>query len=178
MRLFGRRPVNATVTALTWERVVMVEILRWHAQRSSSRPLDPGVRNVRQHTEPYWGPGAGSQPGMPDSAGIPGPAVGNTSVNLSLRGYYTYDQLEWEPSRSVSASGAGSGGVEWPEVTLGPGEQIRSRRETHTATFGGGGREYRAGLPEPQWRALEPGAACQLTLGLLGRVRTVSPGRG
>ena len=63
-----------------------------------------------------------------------------------------------------------------PEETLNAGERVKSRSESYTLTLDAGGQQYEATLPEPEWRALPPGSAVRLTLGLRGRVKTVTPG--
>jgi hypothetical protein len=71
MPLFGKRQVQARVTALTWSRLVQLERQEWVAERSSWVPGDD-VRNVKKHTESYWETVTDLRPGMPGAAGFPG----------------------------------------------------------------------------------------------------------
>jgi hypothetical protein len=173
--LFGRRQVDATVVALAWSRVVVVASQHWVARRSSEHP-GAEVRNLQTHTENYWLPVVDGMPGPPADGALPGPTVSSTRTELRTRVYYTYDQVEWGEGRSLTADGSGPADVRWPDEPLAEGEAVRSRRESYTATFTSAGKQYEASLPEHEWRALEPGSACHLTLGLLGGVRQVSPG--
>jgi hypothetical protein len=173
MALFGRRPVTATVTTMAWSRTVDLEIQQWVAKRSSWVPSDD-VRNVQKHSEQYWATVTDTQPGVPDGTGIPGPTTSSTRSELRLRVYYTYEALEWRRGRTLTASGTVPDDVRWPDDPLVTNERVRSRSETYAATFAADDKKYEASLPEPQWRTLEVGAACHLTLGLLGGVKSAT----
>lgn len=174
--LFGKRQVDATVTALAWSREVVVASQHWVARRSSVHP-GSGVRNLQTHNEDYLAQVVDGRPGPPADGGRPGPAVGSARTEFRLRVYYTYEQVEWREGRALTAAGTGQDGVRWPDEPLAAGEAVKSRQESYTATFTAAGRQYEASLPEQEWRALEPGSACRLTLGLRGGVKEVSPGR-
>jgi hypothetical protein len=172
MALFGRRQVDATVTALTWNRVIEVERREWVAKRDSWVPSD-NVRNVKRHDKPSMAPVTGTPTG-PDTSGIPGPAAGSTRMELRPGIYYTYETLVWHKWRSLTASGTQADDVRWPDCQLETEERISSRSESYTATFAAAGRDYPADLPEQEWRDLELGSACRVTLGLFGGVKKVS----
>lgn len=167
MALFGRRQVDATVTALSWNRVIEVERREWAAKRGSWVPSD-NVRNVKRHDKPYVAPMTGTPTG-PDASGIPGPTAGSTPGI-----YYTYEILVWHKWRSLTASETQADDVRWPDCQLETEERISSRSESYTATFAAADRGYAADLPEQEWRRLEPGAPSRLTLGRLGGVKKVS----
>ena len=175
MALFGRRQVDATVTALAWSREVVVASQHWVARRSSVHP-GRGVRNLQTHNENYLARVVDGRPGPPADGARPGPAVGSAQTEFRLRVYYTYEEVEWRAGRSLTAAGTGQAGVRWPDEPLGAGEAVKSRHESYTATFTAAGRQYEASLPEQEWRALEQGLACRLTLGLRGSVKEVSAG--
>jgi hypothetical protein len=174
MPIFGKRRVEARVTGVTWSRVVQLERQEWVAKRASRVPSDD-VRNVKKHSESYLATVTDTQPGPPGADGIPGPPTMSTRMEPRTRTYFTYEALEWHKSAAPQASGTSQDGVAWPAYELGPGERIRSKKETYTATFSAGDKSYEVTLPEQEWRALEPGGSCQLTLGLFGRVKTVTP---
>jgi hypothetical protein len=173
--LFGRRPVDATVTALAWSREVVVASQHWVARRSSVHP-GATVRNLKTHNDSYWLPVADGRPGPPADGALPGPTVGSARTEVRPRVFYAYEEVEWRAGRTLTAAGSGQDGVRWPDEPLAAGEAARSRIESYTATFAAAGKQYEASLPEHEWRALEPGSACHLTLGLLGGVKQVSPG--
>jgi hypothetical protein len=177
MPLFGKRQVQARVTGVAWSRVVQLEQQEWVAKRSSWVPRDD-VRNVKKHTESYLATVTDTQPGMPDANGMPGPPTTSTRIEPRFRTYYTFEALEWHKGAAPQASGTSQDGVAWPAYELGPGERVRDKKETYSATFSAGDKRYEATLPEAQWRALAPGGGCQLTLGLLGGVKHVSPASG
>jgi hypothetical protein len=177
MSIFGKRQVRARVTGVAWSRVVQLERQEWVAKRSNWVPSDD-VRNVKKHTESYLAAVTDTQPGMPDANGIPGPPTMSTRMEPRFRTYYTFEMLEWHKGAAPQASGTSQDGVAWPADELGPGERVRSKKETYTATFSAGGKSYEVTLTEQEWRALEPGGSCQLTLGLFGGVKTVSPAVG
>jgi hypothetical protein len=174
MAHFGKRLVEARVTGMAWSRVVQLERQEWVPKRASWVPSDD-VRNVEKHQESYWAPVTDMQPGMPDANGIPGPTVSSTRTELRFRVYYTYEALEWHKGAALRAWGASQDGVAWPAYELGPKDRVRNKEETYTATFSAGDKSYEATLPEQEWRALQQGASCHLTLGLFGGVRKVAP---
>jgi hypothetical protein len=134
------------------------------------------VRNLKAHNGAYWLPVADGRPGPPADGALPGPTVGSVRTEVRPRVYYTYEEVEWRAGRTLTAAGSGQDGVRWPDASLVAGQAVKSRHEAYTATFAAGGKQYQASLPEPQWRALEPGSVCRLTLGLRGGVKQVSPG--
>ena len=206
MPLFGKRPVQARVTGVTWSRVVQLERQEWVPKRSSWVPSDD-VRNVEKHTESYVAavndmqpgmpgsgaipgtpgsfpgtlgsfpgtPGAGGFPATPGSGGFPATPAPSTRLEPRIRVYYTYEQLEWHKGAELKAWGTGQDGVTWPEYELGPHERVRDRSETYAATFAAGDKSYEATFSEQEWRALEPGVSCRLTLGLFGGVKAATP---
>ena len=175
MPLFGKRQVQARVTGVAWSRVVQLEQQEWVAKRASWVPGD-GVRNVEKHTESYLATVTDTTPGPPDANGIPGPPTTTTRMEPRFRTYYTFEALEWHKSGAPRAWGTSQDGVAWPAYELGPRERVRSSTESYSATFAAGGKSYEATLPEQEWRALTPGGSCQLTLGLFGGVKKVTPG--
>jgi len=177
MPIFGKRQVEARVTGVTWSRVVQLERQEWVAKRANWTPSDD-VRNVEKHTESYLATVTDTQPGVPDANGIPGPPSSSMRTELRFRTYYTYEQREWHKSETLRASGASQDGVAWPSRDLAPSERVRDKKETYTVTFSAGDKSYEVTLTEQEWRALEPGGTCQLTLGLFGGVKTVSPAVG
>jgi hypothetical protein len=205
MPLFGKRQVQARVTEVAWSRAVQLERQEWVAKRSSWVPSDD-VRNVEKHTESYWEtvtdmqpgmpgaagfpgtPGAAGMPGMPGAGGFPGtPGAGglpggapapSTHMEPRTRVYFTYEALEWHRGAALRSSGTSQDGVAWPAYELGPGERVRDKEESYSATFTAGDKSYEAKLPEQEWRALAPGGSCQLSLGLLGGVKKVTPAGG
>jgi hypothetical protein len=204
MPLFGKRQVQARVTGVAWSRVVQLERQEWVAKRSSWVPSDD-VRNVEEHTETYLEtvtemrpgmpgsvgfpgtpgsggiagmPSAGGIPGMPNSGALPGAPTPSTHLEPRTRVYYTYEALEWHKGADLRAWGTSQEGVAWPARDLGPGERVGDKEETYSATFAAGDKSYEVTLPEQEWRALEPGGRCQLTLGLFGGVKTVTPAAG
>jgi hypothetical protein len=52
MALFGKRQVNAQVSAMKWSRVVQLEHQEWVRRRGDWAPSE-GTRNVERHTETY-----------------------------------------------------------------------------------------------------------------------------
>ena len=197
MPLFGRRQVRARVTGLTWSRVVQLERQAWVAQRSSWDPaLLSDVRNVHKHTETRMEMVTDMNPGMPGGAGFPGqqmPGAGGLpgqqmpgmpgagggfgqsapSMRMEPRThyYYTYEALEWQRGAELRAWGTSQDGVAWPAHDLAPGERVGSRTESYSATFSAGDKQYEMSLSEAEWRALNQGGSCTLTLGLLGGVK-------
>jgi hypothetical protein len=165
------------VTGVTWSRVVQLERQEWVAKRSSWVPSDD-VRNVKKHTESYLAAVTDTQPGMPDANGMPGPPTTTTRMEPRFRTYYTFETLEWHKGAAPQASGTSQDGVAWPAYELGPRERVRNQTETYTANFAAGDKTYEAKLPEQEWRALRPGGSCQLTLGLFGGVKKVTPAGG
>jgi hypothetical protein len=123
-------------------------------------------------------PGAGGIPGMPGSGGFPGAPTPSTHMEPRTRVFYTYEALEWHQGAALRAWGTSQDGVAWPARDPGPGERVRDKEETYSATFSAGDKSYEATLPEQEWRALAPGASCRLTLGLLGAVKKVTPAGG
>ena len=185
MPLFGKRQVEARVTAVAWSRVIQLEQQEWVAKRSGWVPSDD-VRNVKQHTETYWA--SPTDPvGMPGMTGIPGPngqpgpgggpgsTVSPTRTELRTQVYYTYEILEWHKGRSFQATGTGTGDVHWPQYTPEPRERVRDKKETYSATFESADKQYDVTLPESEWRALETGGGYRLILGLFGGVKNVTP---
>ena len=116
-------------------------------------------------------------PGAPDANGIPGPSVSSTRTELRTRVYFTYELREWHKGRTLRASGAGPSDVAWPEYTLEAGERVRGEKESYEVTFTTADKRYEASLTEQEWRGLEPGLACRLSLGLLGGVKKVTQAR-
>jgi hypothetical protein len=108
--------------------------------------------------------------------GMPGPSTPTTRQELQFRDYYTYEELEWRKGRSLTAGGTDPSAVTWPDYALDPGERVRDKRESYQAAFAAGDKGYEADLPEQEWRILEPGGSCILTLGLFGGVKKVIPG--
>jgi len=197
MPLFGKRQVQARVTGVAWSRVVQLERQQWVAKRSSWVPSDD-VRNVERHTESYWEtvtdmqpgmpgttgfpgtpgmPGTGGIPGAPNASGLPGTPTPSTHVEPRTRVYYTYEALEWHKGGELRSWGTSQDGVAWPAYELEPGERVRGKKESYSATFTAGDKSYEETLTEQEWRALAPGGSCQLTLGLLGGVKKVTPAR-
>ena len=176
MALFGKRQVDAQVSAMTWSRVVQLERQEWVRKRGSWVPSDE-TRNVEKHSETYWDTVTDMTPGAPDANGIPGLSVSSTRTELRTRFYYTYEALEWHKGRTLRASGTSPSGVAWPEYTLESGEQVRDRKERYEATFTTADKRYEASLTEQEWRGLEPGLACHLSLGLFGGVKKVTRAR-
>jgi hypothetical protein len=167
MPLFGKRQVDARVTGLAWSRVVQLERQEWVIKRASRTPSD-GVRNVQKQTVYYLATVADTHPGPTDA----------TRLEPRLRTYYTYEQLEWRKGAELKASGTGQDGVAWPAYEIGPGERVRNKQETYTATFTAGDKSYEATLTEQEWRTLESGVSCRLTRGLFGGVKKVTPTAG
>ena len=176
MGLFGKRQVDAQVCAMTWSRVVQLERQEWVRRRGSWVPSDE-TRNVEKHSETYWDTVADMTPGAPDANGIPGPSVSSTRTELRTRVYFTYELREWHKGRTLRASGAGPSDVAWPEYTLEAGERVRGEKESYEVTFTTADKRYEASLTEQEWRGLEPGLACRLSLGLLGGVKKVTQAR-
>lgn len=201
MALFGKRQVQARVTGVAWSRVVQLECQEWVAKRRSWVPSDD-VRNVQRHSESYWetvtdtqplgmqmpglqqpgmpqqGMPGMQQPGMPGTGGLPGSSMPQTRTELRSRTYFTYEALEWHQGRSLRAWGTAQEDVAWPEYSLEPRERVGNREESYSATLMAGDKRYEVALPEQEWRALPPGGSCQLTLGLLGGVKKVTPADG
>ncbi len=200
MPLFGRRPVQARVTGLTWSRVIQLERQAWVARRSDWDPaLLSDVRNVHKHTEtrmemvtdmnpgmPGTGfpgqqmPGGGGlpgqqMPGMPGTGGGFGQSAPSMRMEPRTHYYYTYEAREWQQGAELRAWGTSQDGVAWPAYEIGPGERVGEKKETYSATFTAGDKQYEMSLPEAEWRALDQGGSCQLTLGLLGRVKKATP---
>jgi len=177
MPLFGKRQVQAQVTGVAWSRVVQLERREWVAKRSSWVPSDD-VRNVEKHNESYLATVTDTQPGVPDANGIPGPPTISTRMEPRFRTYYTFEALEWHKGAALRAAGTSQDGVAWPAYELGPGERVREKKESYSATFTAGDKSYKTTLPEQEWRALEPGGNCQLSLGLFGGLKKVAPAGG
>jgi hypothetical protein len=177
MPLFGKRQVEARVTAVAWSRVIQLEQQEWVAKRSSWVPRDD-VRNVKKHTEDYWETVTDMLPGAPDANGMPGPPTPQTRMELRTRFYYTFEELEWHKGRSFQAKGTDTGDVHWPQYTPEGRERVRDTKETYSATFTSADKQYAVTLPEPEWRALETGGGYRLTLGLFGGVKKVTPAAG
>jgi hypothetical protein len=172
MALFGRRQVDARVTSLTWTRFVQLERQQWVSKRGSRVPSE-GTRNVKKHVKTYWA--APNDPPATASTAVLSSSASATRTQLRTLVYYTYQALEWRTGRALNTSGSGRDDVAWPEVTLESGERIRDKKETYTVTFAAGDKIYQTTLPEQEWRALRPGGSCQLTLGMFGRVKKVTP---
>jgi hypothetical protein len=196
MGLF-RRHINAEATAFAWTRTVDMEQQQWVGKRSEWQPLGE-TRNVQRHQETYWEtvndwqpgqtvtgqpgmPNANGMPGMPNANGMPGPQQPMTKQEMRTRYFYTYEELEWSKSRTLTAWGADRNEVHWPEYTLAPGERVRGQAETYSGTFTASAKQakqakqYEATLDEAQWRTLALGTTYRLTLGLLGGVHEVTP---
>lgn len=173
MALFRKRQVEAQVSAMTWSRVVQLERQEWVSRRGSWAPSGE-TRNVERHTETYWETVTDMTPGAPDANGVPGPSASSTRMELRTRAYYTYEALEWHKGRTLRASGLGPGDVAWPEYTPEPGERVRELKETYQVTFTAVDKQYVTKLSEQEWRGLEPGLTCHLSLGLLGGVKKVT----
>jgi hypothetical protein len=171
---FLRRHVDAEATAFAWTRTIDLEQQQWVSKRSQWKPGGE-TRNVERHQESRWETVTEWEPGPPGADGMPGPQRPVTRQELKTRTFYTYEALEWLQSRSLIASGADRGDVRWPEYALEPGERIRTKTETYTVTFTGPAKKYETTLDETQWRALALGTTYRLSLGLLGRVREVTP---
>jgi hypothetical protein len=201
MPLFGKRPVQARVTGLTWSRVVRLERQQWVAKRSEWDPaFRSDVRNVHKHTETRMEmvdpamPGAAGLPGqqMPGAGGFPGqqmpgmPGAGGgfgqstpaMRMEPQTHYYYTFEELEWQRGAELRAWGTSQDGVAWPAYETRPGERVGEEKETYSATFTAGDKQYEMSLPEAEWRALDQGGRCQLTLGLFGGVKKVTPAAG
>ena len=176
MGLFGKRQVDAQVSDMTWSRVVQLERRQWVRKRGSWAPSE-GTRNVEKHAETYWDTVTDMTPGAPSVDGIPGPATPSTRMELRTRFYYTYESLEWRKGRTLRASGTGPSGVAWPHYTPEPEERVRDQDETYAVTFTTADKQYEAKLPEQEWRRLERGLTCHLSLGLLGGVKRVTQAR-
>src|ERR1700753_3734793 len=130
MPLFGRRQVDAIVTALTWNRVIQIERGEWVARRASWAPSD-NVRNVKRHDKPTWAPQTGTPTGT-DASGIPGPAAGSVRMELRPGIYYTYETLVWHRWRALTASGTETDDLRWPDCELDPEERVSARSESYT----------------------------------------------
>ena len=161
---------------MTWTRLVQLERQEWVSKRGSWAPFDE-TRNVKQHTETYWENVTDMTPGAPDMNGIPGPSVATPRMELRTRSYYTYEALEWHKGRTLRAWGTSPGDVAWPEYTLESGERVRDLKESYEVTFTTADKRYEASLTEQEWRGLEPGLACHLSLGLFGGVKKVAQAR-
>jgi hypothetical protein len=107
---------------------------------------------------------------------LPGTDNGSFRTDIRSEVYYTYEVLEWGQGRSLTASGDDPSAVRWPDDPLGAGERVKSRHEEYSATFEAAGKRYETSLPEQEWRSLERGSSCTLSLGLLGGVKRVHPG--
>jgi hypothetical protein len=173
MALF-RRHVDAQAAAFAWTRTVNLEEQDWVSKRSGWQPSGE-TRNVQRHQETYLETVTNWQPGAPNADGTPGPQIPITSTQPRIRTFYTYEALEWHESRTLTASGADQNDVHWPEYTLANGERVRAKAETFTAAFTASAKRYEATLDETQWRTLTRGTTYRLRLGLLGRVRDVTP---
>ena len=55
MALFGKRQVDAQVGTMTWTRLVQLERQEWVSKRGNGWVPFDETRNVKQHTETYWG---------------------------------------------------------------------------------------------------------------------------
>ena len=172
MALF-RRHVDVGAAALAWTRTVEIEQQEWVSKRSGWQPGGE-TRNVQRHEESYWETVTDWQPGPPGADGLPGPQQAVTRQELRRRTFYTYEELEWRESRTLTASGADRSDVRWPEYAIAPGERVGSKAETYSVTFTGPARQYEATLDEAQWRTLTLGTTYRLSLGLLGGVRKVT----
>jgi hypothetical protein len=188
MALF-RRHIEAQATAFAWTRTVEMEQSEWVSKRSAWQPNEE-IRNLQPHQEIYWETVTDWNPGPPNADGTPGPQQPMTRQEMRTRTYYTYEELEWDKGRTLTASGADRNEVHWPEYTLAPGERVRRKAETYSGTFTAPAKEaapakepkqakeakeYAATLDEAQWRALVPGTTYRLSLGLLGGVQKVTP---
>jgi hypothetical protein len=175
MALFGGRAVTATVVTVAWSRVISLESQRWVPKRSPRPPDSPNARNVQKHAGHRY---QQVTDGAPRSVGITLPGTDNGSFRTDIRSevYYTYEVLEWGQGRSLTASGDDPSAVRWPDDPLGAGERVKSRHEEYSATFEAAGKRYETSLPEQEWRSLERGSSCTLSLGLMGGVKRVHPG--
>lgn len=156
MRLFGRRPVEARVTSLFWRRVIQLERLEWVPDQTTMRPPDD-ARNVRVHTQEYQ----------------------DMDTNATRHSkYYTFEQALWFPGRKLVAEGTDPSTVAWREYTQGSDERVVDLTEAYLVTLTVGDKEYRASLPEAEWRALEPGGSYQVMISLLGTVKKITQKTG
>lgn len=169
-----RRHVDAEATALAWTRTVGIEQQEWVSKRSEWKP-GGDTRNVERHQESHWETVTEWEPGQAGADGMPGPQQPVTRQELRTRTFYLYETLEWRESRTLTASGADQDDVSWPDYELDPGERVRRQVETYSVTFTGPGKQYETTLDESQWRGLALGTTYRLGLGLLGRVREVTP---
>jgi hypothetical protein len=151
-----------------------MEQQQWVGKRSGRQPAGE-ARNVQRRQETYWETVTDWQPGPPNADGTPGPQQPVPRQELRTRTIYTYEALEWRAGRTLTASGAGRNHVWWPEYTLAPGERVRGKAEAYSVTFTASAKQYETTLDETQWRALALGTTYRLSLGLLGRVREVTP---
>jgi hypothetical protein len=170
MALF-RHHVDAVATAFSWTRTVDTEQQQWVGRRSEWKPAEE-ARNVQRHQESHWETVTEWQPGPPGAGGLPGIQQPQARQELRTRTFYTYEALK--------AAGADRNDVHWPPYSLAPGERLRGKSETYSATFTlpdkqVPDKQYEAALDEAQWRALTLGATYRLTLGLLGGVHEVAP---
>ena len=154
-----------------------MEQQEWVSKRSG---LQPGgeTRNVERHQERYWETVNDWVPGPPNADGTPGPQTPVPRQEKRTRTFYTYEELEWHESRTLTASGADRDEVHWPDYALAPGERVRRKAETYSGTFTASDKsdkQYEATLDEAQWRTLNRGTTYRLHLGLLGGVREVTP---
>jgi hypothetical protein len=88
---------------------------------------------------------------------------------------YTFEQALWFPGRKLVAEGTDPSAVAWREYELAPNERVSDLTEAYLVTLTAGGKEYRASLPEAEWRALEPGGRYLVTISLLGTVKKIVP---
>ena len=173
MALF-RRHIEAEATAFAWTRTVDTEQQQWVSKRSGWQPSGE-IRNVQRHQETHWETVTDWRPGPPGADGMPGPQQPVTRQEQRTRTFYTYEALEWCQGRTLTASGADRNDVYWPEYSLAPGERIRGKAETYSATFTAPARQYQTTLDEAQWRTFTLGTTYRLRLGPLGGVHEVAP---
>jgi hypothetical protein len=115
---------------------------------------------------------------MPGAGGFPGTPTPATHVEPRTRVYFTYEALEWHKGAALRSWGTSQDGVAWPDCELEAGVRVGDKKESYSATFTAGDKSYEVTLPEQEWRALTPGGNCQLSLGLLGGVKKVTPAGG
>ena len=103
---------------------------------------------------------------------------------FQTRTVWKYEELDWRPGRTVTASGASHADVQWPPYTLEERERTGEQHEKYVAVFevphggsgsGEPGKTRKAKLDEATWRSLQVGAAYHLEIGVLGGVKAVVP---
>jgi hypothetical protein len=164
MTVFSRH-VNATVTAMSWKRTVVVEQGRWESRRTAWKPHGDNIRNLRtiQSVEPEIVGGGDKR-----RAGASMPR-GTAHEVMANHTSFEYEEFEWLKYRSFSAKGDSKAGVHWPEYTLETDQRVSEQRQVYHATFSvtadDGEDEYTTELDEATWRTLRVGLKCRLKVG-------------